>query len=248
MRSVEKGGLVVMDQKWTAGSSLPRHCHDHAWCTFLFAGHYLERLPSFERACHAGMVIWHFPGLVHENCFVSDGHNFNVAFEPEWLETLPPDARPPCIARVWEGGAPYRLGLELYRSLNVDGRICEEAAIDLVTLVADSCAATKPEWLARTLEVMNDADSSQLTLVRAAEAAGVHPVHVSRTFRRLLGCTFREHLILIRLRRAMDLLKRTSADIVEIAFASGFSDHAHLTRSLKRATGLTPSAYRAQTG
>jgi AraC family transcriptional regulator len=95
---------------------------------------------------------------------------------------------------------------------------------------------------------MNDEYSCTLTLSQASEQAGVHPVHVSRSFRRTLGCTFRDYLTLIRIRRAMDFLKRSATCITEIAFACGFSDHAHFTRTFKRATGLTPTAYRIQTG
>ncbi len=93
---------------------------------------------------------------------------------------------------------------------------------------------------------MNDEHCRTLTLKQASELAGVHPVHVSRSFRRKLGCTFREYLTLIRLRRAADLLKRSLTGITEIAHACGFSDHAHFTRTFKRATGLTPTAYRTQ--
>jgi AraC family transcriptional regulator len=83
---------------------------------------------------------------------------------------------------------------------------------------------------------------SALALTQASEKAGVHPVHVSRSFRSTLGCTFREYLTLTRLRKATDLLKPSPRDITEIAVAGGFSDHAHFTRTFKRATGLTPMA------
>jgi AraC-like DNA-binding protein len=73
--------------------------------------------------------------------------------------------------------------------------------------------------------------------------AGVHPVHVSRSFRRTLGCTFREYLTLIRIRRATDLLKQSSTCITEIAFACGFSDHAHFTRTFK----LLPASLQPRT-
>src|SRR5580704_7257006 len=120
LRSVQANGLALVDQHTRCGSILPRHHHSHAWFTFLFAGSYIERLPSSERCCSAGMVIWHPPDLVHENRFASNGHNLNLAFETGWLEGLPPDISLPNRARSWEGGLPYRFGLELYRSLNRD--------------------------------------------------------------------------------------------------------------------------------
>jgi AraC family transcriptional regulator len=248
-RAVEADGLALVDQHTQCGATLPKHRHGHAWFTFLFAGSYIERLPSLERCCSAGMVIWHPADLVHENNFVSNGHNLNLVIGPEWLEGLPPDISLPDSGRSWEGGLPYRVGLELYRRLNQDAQISHESVADLISV----CAPSKREhgrtrWLPLILEWMNDEYSWTLTLSEASKQAGVHPVHVSRSFRRTLGCTFREYLTLIRIRRATDLLRRSSACITEIAFACGFSDHAHFTRTFKRTTGLTPTAYRVQTG
>jgi AraC family transcriptional regulator len=249
LRSVQACGLALVDQHTQRRSILPRHRHGHAWFTFLFAGSYIERLSSLVRCRSAGMVIWHPADLVHANDFVSDGHNLNLVIEPEWLEDLPSDISLPVSSRSWEGGTPYRIGLELYCGLNRNTQIPHESVFDLISL----CASSKPahgqtRWLPLILEWMNDEYSCSLTLSEASKQAGVHPVHVSRSFRRMLGCTFREYLTLIRLRRATDLLKQSSTCITEIAFACGFSDHAHFTRTFKRATGLTPTAYRIQTG
>jgi AraC family transcriptional regulator len=249
LRSVQADGLALVEQHTQRGNILPRHHHDSAWFTFLFAGSYIERFSSWERCCSAGMVIWHPADLVHENNFVSNGHNLNLVMGPDWLENLPPDISLPDSARSWEGGLPYRLGLELYRRLNQDAQISHESVCNLIS----ACASGKPahgqtRWLPLILDWMNDEYSRTLTLSQASKQAGVHPVHVSRSFRRMLGCTFREYLTLIRIRRATDLLKQSSTHITEIAFACGFSDHAHFTRTFKRATGLTPTAYRIQTG
>ena len=135
---------------------------------------------------------------------------------PEWLEDLPPDTSLPDSARSWEGGLPYRVGLELYRSLNQDAQISHESVFNLISV----CASSKPaygqtRWLPLILEWMNDEYSCTLTLSQASTQAGVHPVHVSRSFRHTLGCTFREYLTLIRLCRATDLLKRSSTSIPE---------------------------------
>jgi AraC family transcriptional regulator len=229
LRSVQVNGLALVDQHTQRGGVLPRHCHSHAWFTFLFAGSYIERLPSSERRC--------------------DGHNLNLVFEPWWLESLPPEESLPGKILSWEGGLAYRFGLELYRGLNRDSQVSQESVINLISLCASSAHTHRhTRWLARVLEWMNDEYSSALTLTEASEQAGVHPVHISRSFRNLLGCTFREYLALIRLRRATDLLKRSSTDITEIALMCGFSDHAHFTRTFKRATGLTPTGYRIQRG
>jgi AraC family transcriptional regulator len=249
LRSIQMNGLALVESRFRRGTIVPKHHHDQAYISFLFAGAYIERLTSTERCCCAAAVIWHPPDESHEDRFVSDGHILNLAFKDEWLEDLPPEVTLPDKACWWEGGLPYRFGLELYQALNRDGQISHESVVNLVSF----CASRRPTrvetaWLNRVLDWMNDEYCCTLTLTQASELARVHPVHIARSFRRLLGCTFREYLTLIRLRRATDLLKGLSANITEVALACGFSDHAHFTRTFKGATGLTPTAYRTHKG
>ena len=249
LRSVQANGLALIDQHWKGGESLPKHHHDHAWFTFIFAGSYVERLFNSERCCSAGTVIWHPHDLRHANCFMNDGHNLNLVLAFDWLATLPPDVSISDKEVLWKGGLPYSLGLELYRSLNQRAKISEELLFTLISCCSSSGDAPgQAPWLAQVLDWMNDEYSAPLTLTQASEHAGVHPVHVSRSFRDKLGCTFREHLRRIRLSRAIDLLKRSRADITEVALTCGFSDHAHFTRTFKQFTGLTPTRYRTQAG
>ena len=117
------------------------------------------------------MVIWHPADLVHDNNFISNGHNLNLVIEPEWLEGLPTDTSLPDGARSWDGGLPYRIGLELYRSLNRDAQISDESVFNLISL----CASSKPvhgqtRWLPLILDWMNDEYSCTLTLSQASKS------------------------------------------------------------------------------
>jgi AraC family transcriptional regulator len=51
-----------------------------------------------------------------------------------------------------------------------------------------------------------------------------------------------------RLERAARLLARSSESVSGVAARCGCADHGHLTRTFRRAHGLTPSAYRAALG
>jgi AraC family transcriptional regulator len=182
LRSVQANGLALVDQHWKRGKSLPKHRHDHAWFTFIFAGSYVERLPYSERHSSAGMVIWHPRGLQHANCFLTDGHNLNLVLSPEWLASLPPDVPIPHEDVLWKGGVPYSFGLELYRCFNNREQIPEEFAFNLISFcTSDKRPHKGVPWLARVVDWMNDEYSSSLTLTQASEQAGVHPVHVSRS-------------------------------------------------------------------
>ena len=77
-----------------------------------------------------------------------------------------------------------------------------------------------------------------------ARDAGVHPVHLARTFRRFFGCTPAEYLRSRRVEQAALLVRVTQRPLAEIALECGFFDQSHLTRAFARVLGVSPAAYR----
>jgi AraC family transcriptional regulator len=100
-----------------------------------------------------------------------------------------------------------------------------------------------PVWLRRTREALDD--SSDIQSVRdLAARVGVHPVSLTRAFRRHYGIPVSTYRRRERLRRAAREIERTDGDLTGIAHASGFSDQPHMCREVRRATGLTPGELR----
>ncbi|MGX5842640.1 AraC family transcriptional regulator [Mesorhizobium sp. ArgA1] len=92
-------------------------------------------------------------------------------------------------------------------------------------------------------QVVEDGLTSDLELRRLAEAAGVTRFQVIRDFRKVLGLTPAAFIRDRRLRRA-DLLIRQGSDLADAAFAAGFSDQSHLSRTFRAAHGMTPGMFR----
>lgn len=88
-------------------------------------------------------------------------------------------------------------------------------------------------------------DGGMPTLAEVAEMAGVS----TRTFQRKLanfGFLYSDILDTVRFERSSNLLRNTNSKIIDIAFASGYSDPAHFTRAFRRISGVTPSQFREQ--
>jgi AraC-like DNA-binding protein len=144
------------------------------------------------------------------------------------------------------------LMVRLYRELRAPDA-CSAAVIDGLSLAllgvaarADSGAhrGTAPAWLARAEEYLRAHAYGRVRAADAAAAAGVHPVLLSRWFRRVHGMTVGEFVRHLRVERASQLLATTRQSITHVALACGFVDHAHLSRIFRRTMQLTPSAYR----
>jgi two-component system response regulator YesN len=86
----------------------------------------------------------------------------------------------------------------------------------------------------------------QLSLGRVAREVGMSKYYLSRRFRAVMGVTFRQYLLRVRLERAKVLLSTTSVSITEVAQGAGFSDLPRFDKLFRRYTGVPPSAYRAK--
>ncbi len=102
-----------------------------------------------------------------------------------------------------------------------------------------------PRWLKQARELIHEHFSESLTLNDIADAVGVHPVHLSRTFRKHYLCTVGDYIRQLRIEYASHQILTSKAALLEIAADAGFSDQSHFSRIFKRYMGLTPTEYRA---
>lgn len=104
--------------------------------------------------------------------------------------------------------------------------------------------SSPPAWLCRIRDHLHDCAGVAPPVRELARAAGVHPVSLARAFRRAYGVTVTEYARRLRVRAASDRIASTALPLARIACEAGFADQAHLTRELRRETGLTPGALR----
>lgn len=105
----------------------------------------------------------------------------------------------------------------------------------------------EPEWMPQILSLVEKRyDAPELSIAMAAEAIGISPSHLSRTFKKLRGIGLLEHIHQVRLDQAKKLLS-VGIGLNEVARRVGFLEPRTLIRSFKRHEGMTPGEYRRQT-
>ncbi|UKS28150.1 response regulator [Paenibacillus sp. HWE-109] len=87
-------------------------------------------------------------------------------------------------------------------------------------------------------------EKDNFSLQDSAEYVNLSPNYLSRVFSQETSQTFIEYLTQVRIRKAMDLLKSTSAKSYEIAFLVGYNDPHYFSNLFKRLTGMTPKEFR----
>lgn len=85
---------------------------------------------------------------------------------------------------------------------------------------------------------------SHLQVQGIADSVSLHPNYAMTLFHKETGFTLMEYLVGQRISHAQLLLATTEVKIVDVAFESGFGSISRFYTAFKRATGMTPSAYR----
>jgi AraC family transcriptional regulator len=98
--------------------------------------------------------------------------------------------------------------------------------------------------LRRVIDRMQAALSSNLDLKTLAMESGYSRNHFLRMFRAATGYTPHQYLLRLRLKRAQEMMKNRSMNLVDIALECGFSSHSHLVRVFRHILGAAPSEYR----
>lgn len=99
-----------------------------------------------------------------------------------------------------------------------------------------------PRAVRRVREHIDAHYDRELSLQALASLAGVHPVYLSRLFRRHVGLSPHAYQTERRVIAAKDHLRRGMHG-AQVASAVGFFDQSHLIRHFKRIVGVTPHAY-----
>jgi AraC-like DNA-binding protein len=147
------------------------------------------------------------------------------------------------------GALARRLAAELGRDEALSGLFVEALALEMLATAARLDAGTgraraAPAWLARARDLLHDRFAAPPRPSEVAREAGVHPMHLARAFRAHYGASMGEFVRRRRLEWAMERLARSDDPIATIALQAGFADQSHLTRLLRRHTGVTPRRYR----
>ncbi|MEN3329887.1 MAG: AraC family transcriptional regulator [Acidobacteriota bacterium] len=153
---------------------------------------------------------------------------------PSFSITLPRNSLPELFLRMY-----YK-----FREMDDDSlRELEHALLDGPPVT--SSGRTFPKWLERVRNILEQRFAEPFKLSEIAAEAGVHPVHLAREFRKHYGTSVGEYVRRVRIEYACRELMGSNAAVTNIAFAAGFADQSHFSRTFKRLCGTTPGRYRA---
>lgn len=212
----------IFDSTHAPLECMSAHRHRDSYAALVLDGNYVEASIDGRFSCSSGVLTVHPPWHTHANEF-SDGGAVVLNFPMPVTDRL-------VSVRI---SNPQALA-DLARTSPVEAGYAalEEAE-------CHEPAAPAP-WLSSLVMLLCEDSGDDISAL--AQRCGVTPEHASRACRKWFGMGPSALRREGRLQHAMSLLQRGVSPSAA-AMEAGFCDQPHLTRLLKRATGMTPAKF-----
>lgn len=251
-KSFEVLGFRLTESTYSSGLKLPQHSHELAKFCFVISGDYLETIGKRTHLRRPLTLTFHPPDTTHAEAHNALGHHFLVEMDKRWLDYASEYAAPLDAPVEASDAMPVRVATQLYNEFrHLDGVSALAVQGLMLELLAEtsrrSSGATNckpPRWLEQVKEELHARFQENLSLAELAASAGVHAVHLARTFRKFHNCTVGDYVRRLRIEYASHQLSYTDAPLAEIASEAGFADQSHFSRLFKRHTSMLPKEFR----
>jgi AraC-like DNA-binding protein len=207
------------------GEAPARHLHLDSYASVILSGSFVEAGFAGRVNVQPGDVLLHGKFDCHANTSTCSGSVtiLCLPWRDDWIEGHFHIADVDLLVRLAEKDPP-------------------ESMIALAAGIRPAHSASRhwTELLAADMQT-----TACLTLRDWARSAGMRPEALSRGFHREFGVSPKQFRLEARARSAWREVLRSPRTLTTIAYEWGFSDLAHLSRSVRWLTGHSPSAWRS---
>ncbi len=225
---------------------LEEHSHESGHFVLALEPGYISDAITHETYAPPMTLVYSPPGTVHRDRCRKLGDRFLVievdnsviadcVIDPLWVKDVDALDAAGKIAGAVASRNCIQDDDDLYGAvLTMLEKTCQRRTIE----------AFHPPWVDHALDALRDLSAhSDLRIAQIAHQVGVHPVQLSREFKRRFGISPSLMLKRFRVWRAAAFLSDGMA-LAEVALNCGFADQSHLTRSFGQVFGTTPGRFR----
>lgn len=236
--------------------TMPRHVHAEAHIAFGLEGTIQAAWGQQSVEANPFTLTFIPMGEPHATFFPENTRVFLITLLPLWLERIQSHASHAGGPSHHQNDLPARLALRLYSEFqnqdNVTALMLEGLTLELMAQMArhraDYHENRIPRWLTQTRDLLHTHFLENLSLDQIATTVGVHPAHLTRTFRQHYQCTLGDYVRHLRIEYACHLLTNPEIPLAQIALDAGFADQGHFSRTFKNLMGMTPGQYQKVSG
>ena len=114
----------------------------------------------------------------------------------------------------------------------------------IVLACMQNVKAEIPEYLSPILQYLDQSYAQSISLDDLSIRFGISKYHLSREFKRVMGCTLWDYLLQKRISYSKELLRDTNKPVYEIASLCGFNQSPYFIKTFRKYEGISPLVYR----
>jgi AraC family transcriptional regulator len=250
----EINGLVLIEKIFPSDHQLPNHAHENLCICTILRGSMHEVGDGMDRIFTSMTSVFHPVGDSHRDVCGSGGaHIATLEFGEHWQQRLQTYSKWLSHPALHKNDPVTWLGLSIHREFQrFDAATPLAVEAQALELVSNIIRAEKPitehhapKWLKRVEEFLNENFESAFSMAKLSRIAGVHEVHLIRTFRKFHGTTVGSYLRRRRIQYACRLLQDSGFSLTEVGLRAGFYDQSHFNRIFRTLVGITPGQFRS---
>jgi len=245
-------GITITETEYTH-EWVDWHYHENAYFTYILHGSLIEGSRKEKNICGAGTLLYHNCQEPHYNIKPAGySRGFHIEIPNDRLRGLELSGGIEgkyCVndPQILKG---IRKIYSEFRNNHADtGQAIEECIVDVFGFLQQppfGSTPSKPSWVPVLNNILSSRFHERLTLQRLSAEIGIHPVHLSRDFKKHFNSTLSGYIRKLKLQHALKFISSGRYSYTHIAHECGFADQSHFLRWFKAATGLNPSAYKTK--
>lgn len=238
--------MLLTDTEYTH-NKVDWHHHENPYFTYLLQGKLFESNKKEAYYLEPGSLLFHNWQDAHYNIKPPEyTRGFHIELTENWFSTYDINIRD------FEGSINLRSPLikNLMNKVFIESKIndpyshlsIETSLIEIFDAIKQTKARSfkRPLWVKKLQELLLE-EEMDYSLKNLSSILAIHPIHLSREFRRYFGTTLGNYIRLIKLNKAFYLLTSNKFSMTEICYTCGFYDQSHFISTFKSVYKTTPS-------
>ncbi|EDP72123.1 transcriptional regulator, AraC family protein [Flavobacteriales bacterium ALC-1] len=223
------------------------HYHENLHICFVFQGGKADTKKETTYTQKDGSIFFYHSGEQHR--WISPNaisKSANIEIGPNFLNTYHLNENSIKQA-IYKNVDSKALILKIQNEM-LDANTQNSAAIhslllQLITKGIDISEVGIPKWVTILNQLLHDNWNESMSLNQMSQIIGVHPITISKYFRKYFNCTLGEYQRKLKIEKSIELIKNSLMSLTEIAFFCGFTDQSHFIRNFKSMTGFLPKEF-----
>ncbi|MBV9718486.1 MAG: helix-turn-helix transcriptional regulator [Candidatus Eremiobacteraeota bacterium] len=231
VRGVQRCGPITLTETLhPTGNRLPPHAHKNASWALVLGGEFAECSDS-EQHCKSGTILVRSSGQIHADHFFETSHCLNVEID---INYVAPNLK-----------AVHRVLSRVFEKFIRSADNSEDTLANLMHEIAGrrdfgGLVQAIPEWLNGARRIATNDRETNHSVISIAREVGIHPTHLSRSYRAFFGKSILQDLRDSRVAHAKNLMF-SGMPASQAAAQAGFADQSHMIKVFRTALGMTPA-------